>query len=235
MGIIGRNDLCPCGSKLKYKKCCLGNDNVQINKVENSKITNDFLVNHTNGHDISFGIKELVMAELEQIIILLSEKHVHVANLKTFVIDLYELSTSPNMVEVYLKISKEIMIDRNDPHIAAELKVLRKRAKLLPSLTNNEKFILRTMMESNLLELHTVEDVGTGDYDAMKVLTEFCYQSISKGVPDAQNLDYAKLYVGSNGIEKEKLVRYELNFTEERLSPNRPLYTQWITLDSSNG
>ena len=28
---IGRNDICPCGSGLKYKKCCM-------NKKENSKI-----------------------------------------------------------------------------------------------------------------------------------------------------------------------------------------------------
>jgi len=24
---VGRNDPCPCGSKLKYKKCCLERDN----------------------------------------------------------------------------------------------------------------------------------------------------------------------------------------------------------------
>lgn len=234
MGIMGRNDLCHCGSKLKYKKCCLGKDEVKSNKGENPKIISDFLVNHTNGHDISFGIKEFVLAELEQIIILLKEKHVQVANLKTFVIDLYELSTSPNMLEIYLKISKEIMVDSNRPDIAAELRILRKRAKSFPSLTNNEKFILRAMMQANLIELHTVEDVGTGDYDAMRVLTEFCYQSISGGVSDTQNLDYAQLYVGSNGFEREKLVRFELKFTEEQLSPNRHLYTQWITLDESN-
>jgi len=29
---IGRNDPCPCGSGKKYKKCCLGNDGVPINK-----------------------------------------------------------------------------------------------------------------------------------------------------------------------------------------------------------
>ena len=27
---IGRNELCPCGSKKKYKKCCLDNSNPHI-------------------------------------------------------------------------------------------------------------------------------------------------------------------------------------------------------------
>ena len=36
---IGRNDKCPCGSGLKYKKCCL------IKKTEEKKI------NQRNGND----------------------------------------------------------------------------------------------------------------------------------------------------------------------------------------
>lgn len=32
---IGRNDKCPCGSGLKYKKCCL------IKEVEEKKLTNE--------------------------------------------------------------------------------------------------------------------------------------------------------------------------------------------------
>jgi len=31
---IGRNDPCPCGSGLKYKKCCLGKDNIKVNNLE---------------------------------------------------------------------------------------------------------------------------------------------------------------------------------------------------------
>ncbi len=27
---IGRNELCPCGSGKKYKKCCLDMDNIEI-------------------------------------------------------------------------------------------------------------------------------------------------------------------------------------------------------------
>src|SRR4030042_4078856 len=30
---IGRNDPCPCGSGIKYKRCCLNNKSVTINKT----------------------------------------------------------------------------------------------------------------------------------------------------------------------------------------------------------
>ncbi len=33
---VGRNDPCPCGSGLKYKKCCLGKEIKKINNVEQS-------------------------------------------------------------------------------------------------------------------------------------------------------------------------------------------------------
>ncbi len=30
---IGRNDPCPCGSGVKYKRCCLNNKSITINKT----------------------------------------------------------------------------------------------------------------------------------------------------------------------------------------------------------
>jgi hypothetical protein len=34
---IGRNEICHCGSGIKYKKCCLNNKSIQMNKNENSE------------------------------------------------------------------------------------------------------------------------------------------------------------------------------------------------------
>ncbi|MDH3851098.1 MAG: SEC-C metal-binding domain-containing protein, partial [Deltaproteobacteria bacterium] len=31
---MGRNDPCPCGSGLKYKKCCLGKSKIQHQSVK---------------------------------------------------------------------------------------------------------------------------------------------------------------------------------------------------------
>ena len=46
MGRISRNNLCPCGSRLKYKKCCFKTDkektliqNLQSKKELNDRIT----------------------------------------------------------------------------------------------------------------------------------------------------------------------------------------------------
>jgi tetratricopeptide (TPR) repeat protein len=36
MGKISRNAPCPCGSGKKYKKCCLGSNEVNANKVKNT-------------------------------------------------------------------------------------------------------------------------------------------------------------------------------------------------------
>jgi tetratricopeptide (TPR) repeat protein len=41
MGKISRNTPCPCGSGKKYKKCCLGINEVNANKAKNTILTLD--------------------------------------------------------------------------------------------------------------------------------------------------------------------------------------------------
>ena len=48
MGKIGRNDLCACGSKKKYKKCCYGKSPTQIRENQRLAQHNAF----TYGHDM---------------------------------------------------------------------------------------------------------------------------------------------------------------------------------------
>ena len=226
MGIIGKNDLCHCGSKLKYEQCCLKSDFIIIDAEETMK--------NLSGHEITFGVKELALAELEQCIVILSKEHVNVTELNTYLLDLYELSNSPDMDEVYVKIHKEIMEAENrvvSPQVFKQLKV---QARSLPSLTKNEKFILRTMMLSNIYELQEAADLSEVDYDAMKVLTEFCYLSILKGVPDLKTIASVTLYVDPNGTKRERLVEFELELTDKELSWERDLFTKWVTVESSN-
>jgi len=35
---IGRNDICPCGSGLKYKRCCMEKDKLEINVIKDKNI-----------------------------------------------------------------------------------------------------------------------------------------------------------------------------------------------------
>lgn len=226
MEIIGRNDSCYCGSELKYEQCCLKSDFIVFN-------TEDMMSN-LNGHEISFGVKELVLAELEQCVVILAKEHVNLTELKTYLLDLYELSNSSDMAEVYAKIHKEIMEAENRPVSPQVFKQLKAQGRALPTLTKNEKFILRTMMISNLYELQNAVESRKVDYDAMKVLTEFCYHSISKGVTDLKHLAAATLHVDPNGNRRERLADFKLEFTDKELSWNRDLFTKWVTIESSN-
>lgn len=53
--IIGRNDLCTCGSKMKYKYCCEGKQNKQ--RIAQMK-RNDEIVNITEAHKFEQLIKK---------------------------------------------------------------------------------------------------------------------------------------------------------------------------------
>ena len=35
---IGRNDICPCGSGLKYKRCCMEKDKLELNVIQDENI-----------------------------------------------------------------------------------------------------------------------------------------------------------------------------------------------------
>ena len=36
---IGRNDICPCGSGLKYKRCCMEKDKFELNVIQDENIS----------------------------------------------------------------------------------------------------------------------------------------------------------------------------------------------------
>lgn len=229
MGVLGRNEPCYCGSGKKYKKCCL--------KIDEEKIQRGIVpeplrkpIKRTS-HDISFGIKELVLAQLEQIIMDLSEKHI----IPDYIIfnsqDLLKLATTNDMVEHYLTVTREVMELKGWQYIPLELKNLRERARTLPSLTENERLILKTVVQSNLAEFVMLNDFQTADYSAMKINNEFCYQAIKNGVPDDKHIWAITLYVDSDGNGKEKLVNWEFHYSEE---PVHDIWFDWKPLDQLN-
>lgn len=62
MAKIGRNDLCPCGSRIKYQKCCLYRDIISSNELNLLRIDNINLVLSTVR---AAKRKEKVTAELQ--------------------------------------------------------------------------------------------------------------------------------------------------------------------------
>ena len=48
---VGRNDPCPCGSGIKYKKCCLGKD-IQANREPGSQYAQRYKIRLKEEADI---------------------------------------------------------------------------------------------------------------------------------------------------------------------------------------
>lgn len=234
MIVLGRNEPCYCGSGKKYKKCCLKYDEEKLNKGVVPRPTGESFEIAITTHDISFGIKQLALAQLEQINIWLSRKHIQPGNIQVNSTDLYELVSTDDMVEHYLKINREVLIVKNRPNIHLELMNLRERAKTLPSLTENERTIIREISNSNLAEFWMLGDANTADYSAMKVLNEFCYQAIKEGIPDDKYVSSATLYVDSNGTDKERLVNWELGYSDLVVEPAKYIWIDWKPLDVLN-
>ncbi|KKB42098.1 SEC-C metal-binding domain-containing protein [Bacillus thermotolerans] len=197
MPLIGRNEKCYCGSGKKYKKCCLSKDEEMSGNQTIHTKSSSFSIAHTT-HDVAFGIKELALAQLEQINIYLSREHILDSHIKFNLQDILSLVDSQNMVERYLQVMKESMIAKGMPNIPLELVNLRERANTRPSLNNNEKKILRTVAQSNLNEYFMLSDFQTVDYGAMRVLNEFAYKTVKEGVSDDKNIFLIQLIVDTD-------------------------------------
>lgn len=233
MPVLGRNEPCYCGSGKKYKKCCLKFDEDKLNKGEMPRPSGESFEIAATTHDIAFGIKQLALAQLEQINIWLSRKHIQPSNIQVNSNDLYELASTDDMVEHYVKINREVLLIKGRPHIHLELKNLRERAETLPSLTENERTIIRSISKSNLGEFWMLGDANTADYSAMKVLNEFCYQAIKEGISDDKYVSAVTLYVDSNGTDKERLVNWELSYSDS-VEPTKDIWVEWKPLDKLN-
>lgn len=233
MTVIGRNEPCYCGSGKKYKKCCLKFDEEKLSKGEIPRPSGDsFEIAYTT-HDLSFGIKQMALAQLEQIGIWLSKKHIKPSSIQVNSTDLYELATTDDMIEHYLRIIREVLMVKGTPNIHLELMNLRERAKTFPSLTENERTIIRSISKSNLGEFLMLSDANTADYSAMKVLNEFCYQAIKEGISHNKYVSAVTLYVDSNGTDKERLVNWELSYSDS-VEPTKDIWVEWKPLDVLN-
>ena len=213
MDVIGRNEQCYCGSSKKYKKYCLPKDERKLRNGVKPVILEESLEIKRTAHDLAFGIKQLALTQLEQIKIHLSRKHIIDFAIQVYSKDLLELVNADDMIEHYLKIIQKIMETKKMPNIHLELENFRIRATTFPSLTENERKILRTVAESNLAEYALLSDVQTTDYGSMRVLNEFAYQIINEGVPDNQSVFFIDLIVDTN----DKLVNWEFIIEDQEI------------------
>lgn len=231
MGVIGRNEPCHCGSGQKYKKCCLKLDEERLNNGATiSELSPSFEIAKSK-HDLAFGIKEMVLALIEQINIWLSRKNIQQYDVISNSQDLLNFANTTDMVELYLKINRKVLELNKRSFISLELKNLKERAKTLPSITVNERLILKTVAESNLGEFILLGDSQTADYSAMRIINEFAYQALKIGIPDNRYISKVTLYVDSDIYFKEKLVNWEFEYSSEK---HNNIFVDWKPLDILN-
>ncbi|MCD5323327.1 MULTISPECIES: YecA family protein [Pontibacillus] len=217
MGLIGRNEKCHCGSGRKYKKCCLESDN---NNIENGVLPgkgNKAFDLVAPKHDSSMGIKELVLAQLDQVNVWLSRESINDLGIEFNSKELLEIANSKDMTYKFFQVNREILELKGIKHPYREMKLVEERAASLPSLSENERRILRTVAESSLGEYEMLSDMQTADYGAMKVLNDFAYRSIKEGVTDDKgNISWVNLYVDTNEKQEEILVNWEYEYSDDQ-------------------
>lgn len=238
MSQYGRNELCPCRSGKKYKKCCISKERNGSDTPITSLREAAQRVNVTNAavpsHDSAKGIRELCLAQLEQVCIYLRREHKADSIIETICNDLIELAEDPE--NKFITVWKEIFEIKglSDHQIALQVPRLRKLVKIGEALSMQERILLKQLMKSNIAEYMMLADVETMDYGAMHVLTELCYNIIKAGVPENRIIDSITIYVGSGNKLDSWNVIYEpelLVLKEAQEEYEHYIHIEWIPLD----
>lgn len=238
MSQYGRNELCPCGSGKKYKKCCISKERNGSDTPITSLREAAQKVNVTNAavpsHDSAKGIRELCLAQLEQVSIYLRRQYKDDAVIQTIINDLVELANEPE--NKFISVWKDIFEIKGltDKQIALQVPRLCELIKTGEKLSLEERILLKQLMESNLDEYMILSDVETMDYGAMNVLTELCYNIIKVGIPENKKIDSVTVYVDSGNKLDSWDVTYDsklLVLNEASIETEHYIHIEWIPLD----
>lgn len=219
MIVIGRNEPCYCGSGKKYKKCCLQKDSVEDVKIDESRIA------HTT-HDLIGGIRELALAQLEQVVIYLNKPNKYDPQIKFISNDLIKLATTDNIEEHFIQVVKESFEANgaSNMQIAMEINNYRKVAKNSPNLSTGERKVIETVAETNLSEYLQLTDMATADYGAMRAISQFGYEIIKEGILDGTYAKNVCLYTDTD----DKLINWDVEWTEQ---PIEHIWLEFKPLD----
>lgn len=225
-----RNDPCYCGSGLKYKKCCLTNDEDKIRSGKTGHEREDIDHSGTQHGQIA-GIRAFALSLLEQLTIWLSSTHISPTNIQQHAMMLRDLTSTDDMEQYYINMLKSFMENSGVSVSQQQLTSLHQEVKTFPSLTENERNVIRSIAQSFLFEYIQLGHGEKVDYLAMKIFGDFCYAAIKQGIPDEQYVVSATLFVDSNGENNEKLINWELNYAEYNQHPMGLVFINWIPLD----
>lgn len=209
---IGRNDLCPCGSGKKYKKCC-------INKVEKSSTTTyeskklaslgvalDITIK--TSHEMLNGVSELCLGILDTTLKFIARKSNRIdAEIFTQMNDLKALIE--NQEDSYINILREVYEAQGFSKGKIALNIAQVKEKgIKGKLNENEKSLLQTLVESVNMEYAMLTDTKVIDYSSISVVVDACYKAIISGVSEENNISMLEIFVDTNDLVKDVKVSY---------------------------
>lgn len=209
---IGRNDLCPCGSGKKYKKCC-------IYKVENTSNTIDTSkklaslgvapgVTIKTSHEMLNGVRELCLATVDLTLKFIARRSNRIdSEIFTQMNDLRALVE--NQEDSYINILREVYEAQGYSKGATALNIAQIKEKGIKGKINeNEKSLLQSLVDSVNMEYAMLTDTKVIDYSSIRVLVEACYKAIISGVAAENNISMLEIFVDTNDIVKDVKVSY---------------------------
>ena len=171
--MTGRNDLCPCGSGKKYKKCCLLKSNdLQDKSTVISDIRKE-LIQPVLGRSIPDAELPLTQYELKS-----GHRSRVLGRLDQLT---QELQSSQVRDGAVISICNELYEKHEDFS----------RTNTASVLTANENRLLITVVEGILTDFACLSKGATPDYGAMHALAYLTFQAMKQGISDATQITRA--------------------------------------------
>jgi len=196
---IGRNDSCPCGSGLKYKKCCIDKPNIPNYSTEETEESNDtlrYIETHESGHIINTIISLQLIPENHGKNVRIEElaKHtaININNIKSGQIDLFERHLNNDYAHSAMEDIPENLFCESVMFFGGNYTVF-------PGIAPYSIEIFRTLTES----------LFTNENNLPKEFKDHALQGITLLLSIGQIItDKAKIHGNTIGSESESLFRF---------------------------
>lgn len=215
---------------LKFKKAINNNiyqkkwGDLMLNwKPINELVDGEYLDNELGiipRHNYITGLKNYVLATLEQLIGYLSRSNINDDMIKFLCSSLHSVAQRGN--DHYLEVIREVHeiadIEENIEDIIIKIKDTYQNN----ALTDPEAIVLSEVASMNYNEYLMKSDYQRCDYSAMLTLTRLAYQIILQGLD--RYINHIEMFVDTDGI----LSSWQFDYSEKK---NDNIWLEWIPLD----
>ncbi|QAA32170.1 hypothetical protein [Clostridium manihotivorum] len=192
-------------------------------KPINEKVDGEYLDNVVGiipRHNYITGLKNYVLATLEQLIGNLSRLNINDDMIKFLCSSLYSVAQrgSDRYFEVIKEVHQIACIEENLEDIITKIKNTYQNN----TLTDPEAIILSEIASMNYNEYLMKGDYQRCDYSAMLTLSKLAYQIILQGLD--RYVDHIEMFVDTDGL----LSSWKLDYAEKK---NDNIWIEWVALD----